>query len=447
MTVLSKPMINEQLQIFDNDNINVENIFINPGSDNAVIKNEQIMQIVTSTDFFKNIDCLDKYNLQELRNILKHYKNTIGCKNYKKYTNNTLKVFKIWFNDMYDFKLTGSKNKLIERIHVFFKKEQCAIAIQKNIRRFFVKMYLILKGPALKNRSLCINETDGFTLEPLSEIKVYDFFSYTSYNGNFIYGFDINSLINIMNKQCPGKFINPYNRDKMDHLSFTIKKIIRLQNIIKNNTKYNDHCKVQPDKKNVMRKSNILNSTSANNRTLTYNTTNNNNNNNNSTSTSQHRQLEYYNNYNSQEVILHIRDIRSKPFEERVRNLFIEIDHLGNYTQSSWFMLLDRRDYVRYFRCLFDIWLFRGQLSNEIKNKICPLWDPFIAFTSNPPNYSDLSREQIGSICLSVMEDMIYTGVDQEFKTLGAFHVLVALTIVSIPARNSMLWLYESIVY
>jgi hypothetical protein len=44
------------------------------------------------------------------------------------------------------------------------------------------------------------------------------------------------------------------------------------------------------------------------------------------------------------------------------------------------------------------------------------------------------------------MENMIYTGITADFKTLGAFQVLTALTIVSPQARISMPWLYESIV-
>jgi hypothetical protein len=46
---------------------------------------------------------------------------------------------------------------------------------------------------------------------------------------------------------------------------------------------------------------------------------------------------------------------------------------------------------------------------------------------------------------LTIMENIIYTGIDIEYRKLGALHVLSALTLVSIPARNSLPWLYESI--
>ena len=58
---------------------------------------------------------------------------------------------------------------------------------------------------------------------------------------------------------------------------------------------------------------------------------------------------------------------------------------------------------------------------------------------------TDLTVEQLKARCLCVMEDMIYTGVDIEFKTLGALHVLTVLTVVSREARINMPWLYESL--
>jgi len=48
-------------------------------------------------------------------------------------------------------------------------------------------------------------------------------------------------------------------------------------------------------------------------------------------------------------------------------------------------------------------------------------------------------------MCLNVLEEMVYTGVNDEYRMLGAFHCLSILTVVSIPARNSMMWLYESL--
>ena len=67
------------------------------------------------------------------------------------------------------------------------------------------------KGPAMKDRSICTNDTDSCTLEPLDDISIYDFYSYTD-NSNFTYGFNITSLIEIYKRKHVIK--NPYNREK-----------------------------------------------------------------------------------------------------------------------------------------------------------------------------------------------------------------------------------------
>jgi hypothetical protein len=148
---------------------------------------------------------------------------------------------------------------------------------------------------------------------------------------------------------------------------------------------------------------------------------------------------EVRNNYNK------IIEIRKKPTSIRIQELFIEIDHLGNYTQSSWFTNLEKRDLLRLYRVLYDIWNFRAQLSIDIKLKICPLFDPFSSIFIQPIYQNNITEEQIKFVCLTIIENMVYSGVDEEFRKLGTLHALSALTIVSTPARMSMPWLYESI--
>ena len=45
------------------------------------------------------------------------------------------------------------------------------------------------------------------------------------------------------------------------------------------------------------------------------------------------------------------------------------------------------------------------------------------------------------------MENMVYSGVDEDHRKIGALHVLSALTVVSSGARETMPWLYESVAY
>ena len=142
-----------------------------------------------------------------------------------------------------------------------------------------------------------------------------------------------------------------------------------------------------------------------------------------------------------------LRTIRAKSIPDRIQTLFMEIDQLGNYTHSRWFSSLDRREYIRLFRTLFDIWTYRGQLTRETKLLINILEDPFSEINRERVYLHDASVEVIKEICLRVMENMVYNGVDDEYRKIGALHVLTALTGVSIGARTSLPWLYEALYY
>ena len=97
------------------------------------------------------------------------------------------------------------------------------------------------------------------------------------------------------------------------------------------------------------------------------------------------------------------------------------------------------------YRTLYDIWTFRSQMNLETKMKICPFHGPFDGIFTRTPRVGELNLDEIRLACLIVMENMIYSGVDIEYCKIGCLHALSALTVVSRPARQSMFWLYESV--
>ncbi len=138
-------------------------------------------------------------------------------------------------------------------------------------------------------------------------------------------------------------------------------------------------------------------------------------------------------------------EIQSKTDDIRIQEVFMEMDQLGNYTHTGWFSNLDRREYIRLFRILFDIWTFRGQLSAQMKMNICIVGDPFYEIRRQGINLHNMSLEDIKEICITVIEYMVYCGIDDEYKKIGTLHVLTGLTGVSSGARIALPWLYESL--
>lgn len=358
---------------------------------------------------------LENRKLIELRELLKYYKSIISFSKNKNYNAVQLKYLK----SKYDFSLKGKKEELVNRLKVIFLKEKSAILLQKTFRRFILMKELMMRGPALKNRKLCVNDTDFYTLEPLKDIELGSFFSYEG-SGNFIYGFDLNSLLTLFKNSKIDKFVNPYNRESMSSVMFTIQDLARITAI---NRRY-DKTMINPIKSNIPRiEQNLpfyVNSRISN--------------------------LVSGINYNAEHAIEEIRKARSKTLPHRINDLFNEIDQLGNYTQAEWFSQLNTQELIRFFRCLYDIWNYRGQLSFQIKIKICPLFDPFSNGLQSINRILDLSESQVRVLCLSVMESMVLTGIDADHKMIGTLHVLTALTVVSSQARANLPWLYESLV-
>jgi len=365
-----------KMQVFSKM-LNNDYITKNDEKNNEISKTEE--KLISYNDYFKDKNSITKYKLDKLKRIAKLHK----------------------------LRISGKKQELITRIEEYFIELNSTIKIQSLFRKYLSNKILRIRGPALRNRNLCVNESDFYTLEPLSEIHHSNFFSYMDASG-FIYGFELNSLITMLRKQ--GTIVNPYNRNKIDFY------------IVKNIKYLDKFTKVFYKNSNI--KLNVENSLTNESQILT----------------------------NRQNTLLRIQNIRSKNVSTRISELFIEIDLLGNYTQSTWFSNLEKVHYLKLIFDLYEIWNYRSNMSINVRNNICPYFNPFndgldsvYAIRHIYMNGRNYSREEMQKHALTIMENIIYTGIDLEYRKLGTLHVLRALTLVSIPARTSLPWLYESI--
>ena len=295
----------------------------------------------------------NNYNLHQLKVFAKHYK----------------------------LKISGNKTQLLGRLYVHLLLSSYIYKIQKVWRGNLQRKYNKVHGPAFLKREICTNESDFLSGEDLKNIPYFQFFSFKDVD-NFIYGFDIISLYNLILKS--GKQVkNPYNRNDIT------KTVIQ-------------------DMRNLIRVSRIL----------------------------------------KIPIDIDIKDeavSNEKSVELRTLDLFQNIDSLGNYSDPSWFSLLPRNQMIKFVRELIDIWSYRAQLTSEMKKKICPpVGDPFrnINFSYL---HSEENNDNVKKIVLTILEKLVNTGVDKDSRTLGAYYVLGALTLVSENAASSLPWLFQSV--
>ena len=380
------------------ENIIIQNLQDTPIKKKNTKKDAKKKTTITYVEYFEQNINLQQYKIPELKEIARKHK-------------------------LY---VTGTKPVLIQRIRSCFNYSIKVVKIQKLFRGFMVRFFLKNRGPAANNRKICVNETDGYTLEPLDEISFKNFFSYRDAK-DFVYGFDLCSLITVF--KTKGKIINPYTRERLEtnilNIILSLHRISiilfseKIENIVINNNTANRMVTPRIPENNIVIQNRY---------------------------TPLQRNMIAFN-AELRELTMKMQEIRARPINQRIQDLFIEIDLLGNYTQSSGFTALERRDYVRFFRTLLDVWNYRAQLTPEAKRNICQLHDPFLNVRINTYNYLEVPEVELMTACVTVMENMIYTGVDAEYKQIGALLSLSVLTVVSIPARNNMFWLYESLIY
>ena len=422
------------------DNILIEN------TENTIIEITPETYAITRDKTCKNEMTLNHDQVKLFRNEKDTKREQKPEINYENYINKAV-VFKSYkIPELKDaakkmgLHISGTKQILIDRIEETFIKSKYVRIIQRVFRGYIVRQSFKLRGPGLKDRTKCVNDTDFITMEPLIEIEVENFYSYID-SKKFIYGFNILSLIQMNEKRSHNEnIINPYNREKMDNeIISNIITLFKLTSII------------YPEFKDANMKHNPRSNTRNNyarTRTRYYSRNSNNNapnNTHNSNYINQSNQLLPITEY--VETLNEILEMRTTPLNNRIQNLFIKIDQLGNYTQSSWFTNLTLRQCIVLYREFYDLWNFRGQITRELKLQICPYFGVFEGVFSRNIHANELTLEQIQTACVTVFENVVFAGINEEHKKIGAFHALSALTLVSTDARNALPWLYESVSY
>jgi hypothetical protein len=283
----------------------------------------------------------------------------------------------------------GNKDELTKRLYDYCKNSAGPLKIQKVFRGFLNRKLHKLQGPALMNRKICTNDADFFTMDDMIEIPATQFYSYRD-NDNFVYGFDIVSLYNLIKKEgLHAK--NPYNRNEFDNkVKENVTNMIRISKILK--------IPVDIDIKNEVMDP-------------------------------------------------------AKRMELKILELFQTMNSYGNYANSEWFSQLPRNLHIKFARELVDIWNYRALLTMAKKQEICPphgtpfLGTPYFTNVANNNVLNNLSNETLMKYNVQIIENLVKSAVDIDNKMLGTFYVLSALTLVSQQARDAMPWLYEAVVY
>jgi hypothetical protein len=308
----------------------------------------------------------------------------------------------------YCIKKSGTKPELTQRIYTFLNQTYYIVRIQRIFRSFISRKYRALCGPGYLNTSNCVNDSDFYTFDKLSKIRPLELFTYRD-GDNKIYGFHIASIFHLIISAYPN-ITNPYNRNV---IPASVIKNVYEKLIYGTLLRFRVSVKLDDDG-------------------------------NDATSDNEDGGSGSGNTAGGGSVGLS----REKQEEQFILGLFQHINSLGNYSASEWFTVLQRAELIRFIRNVHDIWFYRANLSQEMKERICPPnGNPFVLHNAhvNLNVLTLLTDPEIRTICVSIIERMVRRGVSHDDQSLGAFYVLATLTIVNEDARNAMPWLYAAV--
>lgn len=349
-------------------------------------------------------------------------------------------------------KTTGTKVEMKQNIYNFYNQTFHSIKIQLKFKSHLRRKMIMLRGPALKNREICINETDFYTLDPIREIPDAQFYSYEEMCGEkaCCYGFDIASICNlILNDNGVDSVANlnhrlvwtassnPYNRSIIPpNITRDILKIIKLDRLLNNKDKKNENKNKNKNSKNKNNNNNNWNENGANGNIILDNGGGGGS------------------GSGSGNIVIDLpQDVLTpqQRYRQNVLHLFQNIDLLGHYSDPDWFLHLTYQQHITFLRELMDIWNYRAELSYNARASIYPPYgNPFphhITGWLTHQFYAYLTLENIVNINMTIIERLTTTAMQESDRCLGANFVLCALTLVSIPAREALPWLYQSVMY
>lgn len=133
-------------------------------------------------------------------------------------------------------------------------------------------------------------------------------------------------------------------------------------------------------------------------------------------------------------------------WHQKVLDVTMKYDVLGYHTCINWFEELSGPQLNLFYVELWELWFYRLQLSNTVKNQVVPNWNrtETLLFKWQPHEVrTRLDRKWWQKHILELLNRLVSSAELKEHKTLGALYGMTAFAIVSPRVRQHYPWLVE----
>lgn len=132
-------------------------------------------------------------------------------------------------------------------------------------------------------------------------------------------------------------------------------------------------------------------------------------------------------------------------YSSNIVNLCSNIDKYGYTTNPSWILSLSRTDIILFLRELYNIWNYKIPIPHFVKKNICPpRGDLFHYIDLDNIIYDTMNT--IKKYVIFILNKLINTGSNEDFRCLGSTYILMALTTINPNVATIYPWLYDSFI-
>ena len=118
------------------------------------------------------------------------------------------------------------------------------------------------------------------------------------------------------------------------------------------------------------------------------------------------------------------------------------MDNLKNYTKCKWFLDLNTAYLKELYKQMEDIWNYRLNLSDSDKLRYVKNGKLFEMSVTKYYKINNINR--LRKILLYNFRKLVTEGVTESDRSTASQWILSGLTLVSIDARNTFPWLFQS---
>ncbi len=234
-------------------------------------------------------------------------------------------------------------------------------------------------GPAGNIPDVAENQTDIYSLDSVSMIPLLYRWSYADQNKH-IWLFDIRTLCMSRADTASSELVNPYTRERIPEIA---------------ETKFQERCAWLRSRK-------------------------------------------YY--------LVHTDTVElseDQLWHQKLLDVSLKYDMLGYHMCLSWFEELSLRQLAGFYVEIWELWFFRLQLNNTVKNQVVPNWIVKL-FKYSPQEIRQRTEKKWWQRTVLELMDTLVSSADlKEHKILGALYSMTAFAVVSPNVRQHYPWLVD----